>query len=50
MLLGVGSTLGLGIYILVGQIASQTAGPAVSISYFIAAVASVFSGMHINNV
>lgn len=50
MLLGVGSTLGLGIYILVGQIASQTAGPAVSISYFIAAVASVFSGMYINNV
>lgn len=43
--LGVGSTLGLGIYILVGQIASETAGPAVSISYFIAAVASIFAAL-----
>ncbi|KAG8178777.1 hypothetical protein JTE90_022408 [Oedothorax gibbosus] len=43
--LGVGSTLGLGIYILVGQIASSTAGPAVTISYFIAAVASVFAAL-----
>lgn len=43
--LGVGSTLGLGIYILVGQIASTTAGPAVCISYFIAAVASVFAAL-----
>ncbi|XP_035232940.1 high affinity cationic amino acid transporter 1-like [Stegodyphus dumicola] len=43
--LGVGSTLGLGIYILIGQIASETAGPAVALSYFIAAVASVFAAL-----
>ncbi|GBM60617.1 High affinity cationic amino acid transporter 1 [Araneus ventricosus] len=43
--LGVGSTLGLGIYILVGQIASSTSGPAVALSYFIAAVASVFAAL-----
>ncbi|XP_055947666.1 high affinity cationic amino acid transporter 1-like isoform X2 [Argiope bruennichi] len=41
--LGVGSTLGLGIYILVGQIASSISGPAVALSYFIAAVASIFA-------
>ncbi|GFS80789.1 cationic amino acid transporter 2 [Trichonephila clavipes] len=41
--LGVGSTLGLGIYILVGKIASDTAGPSVALSYFIAAVASIFA-------
>ncbi|XP_015923979.2 high affinity cationic amino acid transporter 1 isoform X3 [Parasteatoda tepidariorum] len=43
--LGVGSTLGLGIYILVGQIASNTAGPAVAVSYLIAAIASVFAAL-----
>ncbi|GFU54964.1 high affinity cationic amino acid transporter 1 [Nephila pilipes] len=41
--LGVGSTLGLGIYILVGKIASETSGPAVALSFFIAAVASIFA-------
>ncbi|GFR07784.1 high affinity cationic amino acid transporter 1, partial [Trichonephila clavata] len=41
--LGVGSTLGLGIYILVGKIASDTAGPAVALSYLIAAIASIFA-------
>lgn len=42
--LGVGSTIGVGVYVLPGALSKYVAGPAVVLSFFVAAIASVFAG------
>lgn len=42
--LGIGATLGSGIYVLAGTVAKSIAGPAVIVSFIIAAIVSAFSG------
>lgn len=42
--LGVGSCVGTGMYLVSGMVARNYAGPGVIVSFFIAALASIFSG------
>ena len=45
VLLGIGCTIGTGIFVLTGVAAAQHAGPAVSLSYVFAAIACAFAGL-----
>lgn len=42
--LGIGSTLGVGIYILPGTVAKDIAGPGSVISFLLASIVSIFAG------
>ena len=44
ILLGLGKTLGAGVYVVTGQVAKHKAGPAMIVSFLIAAVVGTLSG------
>ncbi|NBQ80764.1 MAG: amino acid permease [Betaproteobacteria bacterium] len=43
--IGIGSIIGTGIFVLTGQAAANYAGPAISISFFLAALVCIFAGL-----
>ncbi len=45
VLLGIGCTIGTGIFVLTGIAAAQYAGPAIAISYLISGIACIFAGL-----
>lgn len=45
ILLGIGSTLGAGLYVVIGQVGRDVAGPSVTLSFLIAAITSAFAGL-----
>lgn len=46
--LGIGATLGCGVYVLAGTVAKTVAGPAVVLSFIVAAIVSSFAGTYFN--